>query len=566
MQNIKYHLKNYYDDLLFVPLGGTDRIGMNFYAYHYKGKWLIVDMGLGFAEESMPGIDILLPLTTFMEYHKENIIGMILTHGHEDHIGAVPYLWDRIECTIYTSPFTATLLKAKIAESRINTHNAIIEIHSGETIDLQPFTVEFIAITHSIPEMEAILIKTDRGNIFHTGDWKFDPDPILGDASDIKKLKKIGDNGILALVCDSTNIYNEGRSGSEGELSKSLQQIISKKCNSNGMIVVTTFASNVARMHSIICAAHSLGRHVILSGRSLWRLYNAAKECGYLQDVPECLPTTEIQNYKRNEVLVICTGCQGEVRATTSRVSYNDHPDINMKEGDSIIFSSSIIPGNERRILDIFNRFCKMGIEIFTAKNHFVHVSGHPNRDEIKQLYDLLRPEIVIPMHGEYMHIHEHRKFAISNGIKFAIESDVGDVIKISKKGPEKVGIAETGTLLVDGEILIRKDSSIIRDRRIMRDGGAVIVLLLINQHGKLIRYPKIFTPGILDTQTTIGMELVDILIEDIRDIFSEKSSSLRIGDAYIKKILTTKIKKIMRKLRKKEEPYVIVHIEQVTI
>lgn len=564
-----FNINDHYDDLLFVPLGGTDRIGMNFYAYHYHGKWLIIDMGLGYmglgcVGNNVLGIEVTLPLPTFMEQCKDDVVGLILTHAHEDHIGAVPYLWDRIGCKIYAGKFTSTVLKAKLAEFERDKEAVIIEMEQGAEIKLEDFTIELVRITHSIPEMDAVLIKTARGNVLHTGDWKFDDEPVLGSGSDITKLKAIGDSGLLGLVCDSTNIFNNNKSGSEGELGRNLIDIVCNKCSRDGMVIVTTFASNIVRIHSIMKAAEAAGRKVVLAGRSLWRLYGAARDCGYLCDMDECIPVDEIRNFKKSEVLVICTGCQGESLAVSSKIANGTHSDISVTKGDSIIFSSCIIPGNERRIFDMLNRFCKLGVEVITERNDHVHVSGHPSRPELAELYELTRPQIAIPMHGEPIYLHEHCKFARAHGVKHTIEANTGDVLLLSENGVAKIGSVEVGTLVVDGNIIVDERSSIINERRVMSGNGVVVVLLLVNQRGRLVRQPKIFAPGVLDYQE--DMELLDMLIEEVRDAFSEESRSSRSGnDKAIKKALGIGIKKLMRRFRKKE-PYVLVHIEQVML
>lgn len=559
------NINEHFDELLFVPLGGTDRIGMNFYAYHYNGKWLIVDMGLGFAENDTPGVEILLPLPTFMEQHKDDIVALILTHVHEDHIGAVPYLWDRIGCPIYATPITKSILQAKFIEFEVPGEEIkITEMHEGDELQLSPFSVELIGITHSVPEAQTVLIKTARGNILHTGDWKMDDNPILGKTTNIERFKRVGDDGLLALVCDSTNIFVEDRSRSEGELRQSLADVIQTSCNKDGLIVITTFASNLARLCSIIQAAQTAGRKIVLSGRSLWRFYNIARDLGYIAETIECMQAEEISNFKRSEVLVICTGCQGELLAASTKIANNTHPTIKMVPGDTIIFSSRIIPGNERRIFNLFNSFCKIGVEVITERDHFVHVSGHPSKSEVAELYQLVRPSIVIPVHGEPMHLHEHYKFAMANGIQHCIKVDVGDVLSLSQDGVKKIGTIETGVLVVDGSIIVDANSPIICERKMIGDNGAIVVLLLINQRGKLIRQPKIFSPGILDYRE--DRELLDMLIEEVRDLLpTVGEQNFRATEKSVKKVLGTRIKKLMRQFRKKD-PYVLIHIEQVTI
>lgn len=476
MMNIDF--KKYSEDLLFVPLGGADEIGMNLNLYQYKGKWLIIDLGIGFADASYPGVDILVPNIKFLEQHKEDIVGLVLTHAHEDHIGAVQYLWQEIQCPIYTTAFTAAVLKAKLREMWGKDNIPITEIKPDTHFKVGPFEIEPIGLAHSVPEMHAMVISTDSGKIFHTGDWKLDHDPIIGAPGDEAKLSKLGKEGVLAIVCDSTNIFNEGYSGSEGDLMKSLVDIIAglKK----QLVVVTTFASNIARLHSIASAAQKSGRKVALIGRSLHRIYDAAKSTGYLEDLDPFIKEYEIKKYKRSEVLIICTGCQGEEMAAATKFATDTHRDVRMQKGDVIIFSSKIIPGNEKKIFALFNKFVKKGIEIMTERDHFVHVSGHPSRDEVKKIYELLKPRISIPVHGEPAHIHEHAKFARTFGVQ-AVEPHNGVVIRIGEEGAEKIGQVPSGYLAIDGYFILESDSIILSARRKMQK-GIVSVTLITNQ------------------------------------------------------------------------------------
>jgi ribonuclease J len=504
--------------LLFAPLGGAGEIGMNCYLYHYQGKWLVVDMGIGFADHHFPGVEILVPDIKFLSDNREKIAGLVITHAHEDHVGAIPYLWDELRCPIYATKFTAAVLKAKFAETNLGRNAVVHEIEENSPFEVAPFSLEFLGLTHSIPEMQGMLIKTDKGTVFHTGDWKFDENPIIGNISNYERLKAIGDEGVLALVCDSTNIFHEGSSGSEGELKSSLSSLIGEF--KNNLVVVTTFASNVARLHSIALAARECGRRVALVGRSLWRMYEAAKQSGYLDDIEPFVSEKSLKGIKREELLVICTGCQGEPLAATRKIANSIHPTIRMKKGDAIIFSSKIIPGNEKKIFHLFNKFCKLGVEVLTEQDHFVHVSGHPSLNDMKKMYELVRPQIAIPVHGEYVHLHEHAKFALKNGAKSSLEVENGNVVIIDKDGAEIVGNIPHGALAIDGNFILAHDSDILKTRGKLRDSGIIIVTLVLSHKGGLAKHPIILAPGVLDER-----EDSDI-IEALRDEIIEQVSA----------------------------------------
>jgi ribonuclease J len=372
-----FNFKEYAGELLFVPLGGSNEIGMNFNLYAYKGKWLLVDLGIGFADAYLPGVDIILPDISFITQYKKDIVGLVLTHAHEDHLGGVPYLWEELGCPIFATAFTASVLKAKLAEEGISGKVPITEVRPGQKIELSPFEFEMIPLTHSIPEMQAIAIRTDKGVVMHTGDWKLDPDPLVGPVSDEETLSRYGDEGVLAMICDSTNVFVDGTSGSESGVRDNLARIISE-CKQRA--VVTTFASNIARLESVIRAGEAAGRHVALAGRSLRRITTAAKENGYLKGVKPFLNEHEINDVPKSDILILCTGCQGEPLAALSKISRGEHPSIRLSAGDTVIFSSRKIPGNETRVAFIYNALVKRGIEVITEKRQHVHVSGHPCR------------------------------------------------------------------------------------------------------------------------------------------------------------------------------------------
>ena len=500
---MSFDIKKHKNDLIFIPLGGANEIGMNVNLYQYQGKWLMVDLGAGFADSYYPGVDMIVAEINYISQQRDKLLGIVLTHAHEDHLGAVQYLWGELRCPIYATKFTANFLKAKLKETDFAKEVQIIEIESKSTIKIGPFNIETIPLTHSTPEMQSLMIRTDVGNIFHTGDWKFDPNPMLGDIGDQNRLKEIGDEGVLALIGDSTNVFNDTHSGSEGELRKSLIDLV---LGCKKMVVVTTFASNVARIESILKAAEVSGRKVVMAGRSLWRILDAAKASGYLLDLPEVYKPEDIGKIKREKVLVISTGCQGEPMAATTKMANKTHPNIRLSPGDAVIFSSKIIPGNDKKIFRLINLLISQEVEVLTEKDHFVHVSGHPSQQELKKMYELVRPEIAIPVHGELMHIHEHIKLAKEWGIPGAIQVSNGDVIKLAPGKASVIDKVESGYLGVDGNFLLPCDSSILKMRRRLQESGIIFVVLMLNNRNKLVMSPVIRAPGVLDMDEDISI------------------------------------------------------------
>ncbi len=489
------NLEEHKDEFLFLPLGGANEIGVNVNLYHYKGKWLMVDCGSGFAEEHMPGVDMIVADIGFIKKYKKDILGLVLTHAHEDHMGGVQYLFNQIECPIYATNFTANFLKIRLAEYNLTDKVELNVVAPGGKIDIGPFSVEMVGLTHSAPEMQALMIRTEAGNIFHTGDWKFDHDPVVGPASDEDLIRACGKEGILALVCDSTNVFTPGVSGSEGDLRKSLISII-KKCPK--LIVVTTFASNLARLDTIIYAAKESGRKVVLTGRSLHRMIQAAEESGYEFNSDAFIDERDAHNHKREELLVIATGCQGEQLAAVSKMATDKHF-IKLAKGDTVIFSSKIIPGNDKRIYKIFNIFVRSGIEVITERDHFVHVSGHPAIDELTRMYELLNPKIAIPVHGEPVHIHEHAKLARKIGVAHALEVENGSLVRLNEHAPGIITKVHSGYFGVDGNCLIPDHSPIFKVRKKMSEAGIVIATLIFDKEFKLLAKPVISYPGCLD-------------------------------------------------------------------
>ena len=488
--------KKFTDELLFVPLGGSNEIGMNLNLYQYGGKWLMVDCGIGFANEFLPGVDIVVPDVSFIAERKEDLLGLVITHAHEDHVGAVPHVWRDLECPIYATPFTAAFLRNKINEMGPGKKPTIIEIQPGGKIDIAPFAIELIELTHSIPEMQALAITTPKGLILHTGDWKFDANPLVGPVSDYASLKKHGDANVLAMICDSTNVFVDGESGSEGDVKADMIKAI-KGCKNR--VIVSTFASNFARVKTIIEAAEETGRVVALSGRSLHRVVEAARESGYLNDSVEFVSDRDVMNLPRQDVVIICTGCQGESRAALTRIARGDHPSIRLSPGDTVIFSSRKIPGNESRISWIHNQFVLKGIEVVTEKDHYIHVSGHPARDELKKMYELVRPQIAVPTHGEPRHLKEHCAFAKSLGVKETVLAKNGAVIWLEVGEASVLDHVQSGYVAIDGTSQIPTDSPIIKTRRRLRDDGIVIASVVIDENGQLLSPIDLRAPGLLD-------------------------------------------------------------------
>lgn len=495
---MSFEIKKHKDDLIFIPLGGASEIGMNLNLYQYQGKWLMVDLGAGFADTYYPGVELLVAEINYISKQRDKLLGIVLTHVHEDHLGAVQYLWQELRCPIYATKFTANFLKQKMKDTDFVKDIEIIEIEERKKFQVGPFNIEPVPLTHSTPEMQALMIRTDIGNVFHTGDWKFDPDPLIGNVSDYDYLKRLGDEGVLALVGDSTNVFNETHSGSEGELRESLTNIIAS-CKK--LVIVATFASNVARIETIVKAAESAGRKVVMAGKSLWRILEAARASGYLLDLPQIYKPEDVGKMKREKVLIISTGCQGEPLASVTKIANKTHPNIRLSPGDTVIFSSKIIPGNEKKIFRVLNQLIAQEANVLTEKDHFVHVSGHPSREELKKMYELIRPEIAIPVHGELMHLNEHAKLAKKWGISKAIQVSNGDVIHLAPNEPSIIEKVESGYLGVDGHFLLPSDSNILRMRRRLQESGIIFAVLILTERNKLITAPVIRAPGVLDKE-----------------------------------------------------------------
>ena len=489
-------------DLAFLPLGGSGEIGMNLNLYRHAGKWLMVDLGVTFGDESTPGIDLVMPDTAFIEAHREDLLGLVLTHAHEDHIGAVPYLWLRLGCPVWATAFTAAVLRRKLAEVGLEDEVPITEVPLSGRFEIGPFALELITLTHSIPEPNALVLRTPAGTVLHTGDWKLDPDPLIGAETDEAALKRLGDEGVLAMVCDSTNALVPGHSGSEGALRESLVELVAA-CKQR--VVITCFASNVARLETMAAVARACGRHPALVGRSLWRMLDAARETGYLRGV-EFLDEVAAAYLPPERALIVCTGSQGEPRAALQRIAADDHRHIVLDPGDTVIFSSRIIPGNERPIFALQNRLVALGVEVVTEQDHFVHVSGHPNQDELVRLYQWVRPQLAIPVHGEIRHMAEHARLARRCQVPAAIPARNGAVIRLAPGPAEVVEEVPAGRLARDGTRLVPIGAAPLRDRRRMAVDGAAVVTLALDRSAELAAPPQVSLPGILDRQADEGL------------------------------------------------------------
>ena len=492
------------EKLIFCPLGGSGEIGgnMNLYAYGEEDdqKWIIVDMGVSFADDSVPGVDLIMPDAGFIIEKKDDLLGIILTHAHEDHIGAVAHIWPYLNCKIYATPFTAALILEKFKEKKIDISSYLNVVPLNSKIKLGAFDIDFVTLTHSILEPNGLSIKTPLGTILHTGDWKIDPNPLIGSQIDEKKLKSIGESGVSAMICDSTNIFSPGRSGSESDVRDSLLRIMEIKTN---RILVTSFASNVARMETIFYCAKKTGRNICLVGRSMQRIYKAARKCGYLKGLIEPLEPRDAKKVPKNKILYLATGSQGEPMGAMNRIINGVHPDVFMEGGDCVIFSSKIIPGNEKKLYSIQNLIVKNKMEIISEENAFVHVSGHPNRDDLKDMYNWVKPQCVIPVHGEHRHMAEHVLFAKEMQVPKTLLIENGDIIKLLPGDkPEIIDKAPAGKIYLDGNINVETDSQSIKDRKNLSINGYLEITLLVSNNGK-IKKPIISFRGIPEKENS---------------------------------------------------------------
>lgn len=549
------------DELVFLPLGGSGEIGMNLNLYGFgqptNRKWIMIDCGVMFGDLSTPGIELICADPTFILEEKDNLLGVILTHGHEDHIGAVGLLGPELDCPVYATAFTAKLVEGKLEERGVKLDLRIIDI--GARFALGPFDLEFVTLTHSIPEPNGVIIRTPLGTLLHTGDWKIDPEPTLGPETDSATLRAIGDAGVLAMICDSTNVFSKGESGSEMRVKESLTRIIARQA---GRVAVTTFASNVARVVSICEAAYAADRSVCLLGRSMLRIVGAAREVGLLPDGVKFVEPEQAGLLPREHVLYLCTGSQGEPRAALSRIAREDHRDLVLSEGDTVIFSSKIIPGNERDIFNLINDLVELGVNVVTEKDEFTHVSGHPNREELRKMYEWVRPTFSIPVHGEARHLEEHADFAVKLGVKKAIAPRNGDLIRLAPGEPEIIDEAPAGRWFLDGDMLMPDGSGPMRERRKLSFAGVVVVALAIDEHERMACVPSVSIIG--GPKEAPGIEdLGSVIAEEAENAVMSLSKSKRADDGAVELAVTRAVRNEMTAVWGKR-PGVAVLIQRV--
>jgi ribonuclease J len=540
--------------LVFLPLGGSGEIGMNLNAYGYgppdARKWIIVDIGVTFGrEDQVPGVDLILPDPAYLEEERENILGIVLTHAHEDHIGALPWLWPMLKAPVYATPFTAALVREKLKEQGLLEKVPLTIIPLKGRLELGPFDIEFVTLTHSIPEPNGLAIRTPLGLVWHTGDWKIDPDPLIGETTDEAKLRAMADEGVLAMVCDSTNVFVEGEAGSEADVRVKLAEVIAR-CS--GRVAVTAFASNVARVETTLKAAAACGRTPCLVGRSMHRIFNAAQSVGLLQDAPRIIDEEDAASLPPERVLYLCTGSQGEARAALSRIARGEHRHVSLRQGDTVIFSSRVIPGNEAEIHHLYNMLLERGVEVITADDAHVHVSGHPARDELRQMYRWARPRIAIPVHGEKRHIREHVKLALELQAPQAIGPNNGDLIRLAPGPAAVIDEAPSGRLYVDGNVLVQAEDDVLRDRRRLAAEGAVHVSLAVSGKNAIVAGPSVSVRGL----SSVDEEDFDLAVQDLertaQAAFARLAHGEREDDEAVEAALVRAVRKAAERIWRK--------------
>ncbi len=501
----------------------------------------MVDCGMSFADDHFPGVDLVFPDPSFIASEKDQLLGLVVTHGHEDHIGAIPYIWDRFECPIYVTAFTAALVRDKLQEAGLTDRVELHVVKADEAFKLGSFEITYLALAHSIAEGHGLVIKTGKGTLFHTGDWKLDDNPLIGPVCPSAKLKALGEGGVLALVGDSTNVFNLGESGSELAVRDSLIALCKEM---TGRIIITTFASNVARLDTVGEVARQTGRHLVLLGRSMQRISKAAMETGYLSNFPPMMNEEDAAHIPRDKVLIVCTGCQGESRAALSRIARDEHRHLTLSEGDNVIFSSKIIPGNELTLGQLFNTLAANKINVITEKDEFVHVSGHPAQAELAKMYEWTRPKVAIPVHGEARHLLKHAAFARAQGVKHALAPKNGDVIEITSEGAFVVDEAPVGRLILDGDVVTEAGNFAVTERRRASQQGFVTVSLIIADDGVVSAEPQL---AILGLPAKIPELLYDTLLDAVEGAIERMSSKKRQDNNSVEETVRVAIRRICR-------------------
>ena len=546
-------------ELAFLPLGGTGEIGMNLNLYRWREagteKFLAVDCGIGFGGSELPEVEVMMADPGFIADRRDKLVGLVITHAHEDHIGAVAWLWPRLKCPVYCTPFAAAVLRRKLAENGLANQVKVHVIQPGGSFDIKPFALRFITMAHSIPEAQALVIDTPAGTVLHTGDWKLDANPLIGAPTDEAALAALGEKGVLAIVCDSTNAMVEGHSGSELDVRRSLSALIR---DLRGRVAVTCFASNVARMESVALAARDAGRSVAIVGRSLRNMDAAARECGYLKTLPPFLTEDDIDDVADDNILMLITGSQGEDRSALSRIARDDHPRVSLGEGDTVIYSSRMIPGNERAIGTVQDNLVRRGVRLMTDDDHLVHVSGHPARDELRRMYRLVKPRYSVPVHGEWRHLSAHGELAREAGVTPFMMED-GDIITLSPGRPAITDSAPVGRLVLDGTRLVPLKGEVMSARRRMLFNGIVVASVAVDQGGNVLGRPKVTAPGLLDPEDPD----TDRVASDFADALQSLPANLRRDDASLQDAAKSALRRTLgRKLGKR--PMVDVHLIRV--
>jgi ribonuclease J len=539
------------DELVFLPLGGSNEIGMNFNCYGFgpphDRKWIIVDVGVTFGDQTTPGVDIIMPDPEFIEAYADDILGIVLTHAHEDHIGAVGWLWPRLRAPVYATPFTAFLLREKLRDVDLLGEVSITEAPLGSRFSLGPFDIELITITHSIPEPNGLAIRTPLGTILHTGDWKIDSDPLLGGKTDIAAITRLGDEGVLAMVCDSTNVFVDGEAGSESEVRVAMNKLIGSL---KGKVAVACFASNVARMDTAIRAAQANDRRVCLVGRSMHRMAAAARHVGFMADVQPFVSDAEAGFFPEDKILFLCTGSQGEARAALSRIADGTHPHVSLGQGDSVVFSSRIIPGNEVAIRNLQNKLADKGVRLYTERDHpGIHVSGHPCRDELKQMYQWARPRIAVPTHGERRHLLEHCNLARDLQIPEAIAPRNGDMVRLAPGRAEIIDETPSGRLYLDGGMLTPENGEALRERRHAANNGVVHVAIVLDGKGRVVSGPRVRTVGMPGDEDYPLDEAMDDLRVAALEALKRLDGAARDDDQAVETAISRALKKASHRI-----------------
>lgn len=542
-------------DLTFLPLGGTGEIGMNLNLYRCDSAWLAVDCGIGFGGAELPEVEIMTPDPTFIAERRDRLRALVITHAHEDHLGAVAWLWPRLKCPVYATPFAAAVLRRKLMEVGLLNQVKLSVIPSGGAFEARPFSLRFVRMAHSIPEAQALVITTRHGVVLHTGDWKFDPDPLIGPPTDEPALAALGQAGVLAMVCDSTNAMVEGHSGSEADVRQSLAALIR---GLKGRVAVTCFASNVARLESIARGGRDAGRRVALVGRSLRNIDAAARECGYLTDLPPFLREDDIDDVPDDNLLMLISGSQGEPRSALTRVALDSHPRVALGEGDTVVYSSRVIPGNERSIGNVQDALVRRGVRLMTPDDHLVHVSGHPARDELRRLYRLVKPRYAVPVHGEWRHLAAHADLAREAGSEPLLLED-GDVLNLAPGEAEVVDSAVTGRLAVDGNRLVPLGGGVMNARRRMLFNGVAVASLAIDGQGRLAGRPRLSMPGLFERDDPEADRVAGEMAEAIHDL----PTALRRDDDALTDAARAALRRALGK-RLQKRPLVEVHVLRI--